>query len=202
MATSKTIKISSSDTCINEVLREADAFARYMNLTEKEALRLRLLSEEAVGMVVAIAGDFEADFTISAEGKACSVNLETETIVDIDKREEFLALSTSGKNESAKGFMGKVRDVFTRYLFTPDPVQTVPANTVLMMGLPDPSVLGGVWSLSNYRMSIEENGFKEKTDAWDELEKSIVGNIADEVKIGIRGIHVFMSIEKKFGEDE
>lgn len=92
-------------------------------MKEFKSLHLRLLSEETVDMVLAIAGDFDADFTISAEGKFCSVNLKAETIVDVDKRKEFLELSNSGKNESAKGFMGKVRDIFMRCFYTPEPIQ-------------------------------------------------------------------------------
>ena len=52
------------------------------------------------------------------------------------------------------------------------------------------------WSMKKYRASIElemaENA--KAREEWDELEKSIVANIADEVSIAIRGSEVEMTV--------
>ena len=57
------------------------------------------------------------------------------------------------------------------------------------------------WTLDNYRASVEdEKGTGEEADEdWDELEKSVVANLADDVRIGIQGKHVTVDVIKKFG---
>ena len=53
-----------------------------------------------------------------------------------------------------------------------------------------------LWTLSQYRDQVQEA--ENAADAWDELEKSVVAKLADEVGIGIRGKCVEMTIHKKF----
>ena len=57
-----------------------------------------------------------------------------------------------------------------------------------------------VWSMNRYKSevegSVEENS--EAADAWDELEKSIVANLADEVSVKIVGNEVEITIFKAF----
>ena len=55
-----------------------------------------------------------------------------------------------------------------------------------------------LWSLERYREAMEE---REKTavvkEAWDELEKSIVASIADDVRVSVSGGKVDLVIEKQ-----
>ena len=48
-----------------------------------------------------------------------------------------------------------------------------------------------------YREQLEEHR-DERPEQWDELEKSITANLADEVKVFIRGNSVELIVEKKF----
>ena len=52
------------------------------------------------------------------------------------------------------------------------------------------------WVLSKYREQTEEG-----TEPWDELEKSIVANLADEVIVGSRTDYVDMMVVKEFKEE-
>ena len=58
------------------------------------------------------------------------------------------------------------------------------------------------WSLEQYRQDVQEQ--KEKgddeaiDDLLDELEKSIVANIADDVKVSVKGNSIEMIIRKNF----
>ena len=56
------------------------------------------------------------------------------------------------------------------------------------------------WSMKKYRSSVDEardtNG--RPAEAWDELEKSIVASIADEVTVRIKDSGVAITIEKAF----
>ena len=107
-----TITINSRGEGILEALLETEKAAVYNNLTKKEALRLRLLAEEMTGMFRTIIPVTSASYWIEAEGKNYSLHLATKTRMNADLREELLSASTSGKNEAAKGFMGKLRDLF------------------------------------------------------------------------------------------
>ena len=51
------------------------------------------------------------------------------------------------------------------------------------------------WSLSNYRNALEESSDKiPSKEAWDELEKSIVANIAKDVIVGVKKDRVDLTI--------
>ena len=49
------------------------------------------------------------------------------------------------------------------------------------------------WSLNRYKNAAEENG-----EEWDELEASIIANLADDVIVGIKGSKVDITVKKKF----
>jgi hypothetical protein len=57
-----------------------------------------------------------------------------------------------------------------------------------------------VWSMALYKEDVQNHiSENEKaSEAWDELEKSIVANIADDVKVKIIGNDVEMIIIKSF----
>ena len=69
-----------------------------------------------------------------------------------------------------------------------------------MMGMPvdaaSAQIMDSVyWTLVDYRGKVEaEEDSPEKKEQWDELEKSIVSNIADDVQVGVKGGHVVMNI--------
>ena len=55
------------------------------------------------------------------------------------------------------------------------------------------------WSLDRYRSEVEEHRTEASAaQAWDELEKSIVGKLADDVLVGIRSDKVELIIKKSF----
>ena len=54
------------------------------------------------------------------------------------------------------------------------------------------------WSLLNYRDSFDSAAQIEKREAWDELEKSIIANLADDVIVGVLGDKVDIVVKKKF----
>ena len=56
--------------------------------------------------------------------------------------------------------------------------------------------MAGLWSLNRYRSAVKEG--KAPAENWDELEKSVIARLADDVQIGISGQNVEMVIYKKF----
>ena len=57
-----------------------------------------------------------------------------------------------------------------------------------------------VWTMSAYQQQLRQY-MEENRDgaaqAWDELEKSVVAHVADDVKISIRGCDVEMTVFKR-----
>ena len=206
------IKVFSDGTGREDALLQVDKFAEYIGLDYQEALRLRLLSEETLGMVTAITHDFRADYWLEkTEEGVCQVHLKAETMMDYDKKEKLLNVSTSGKNEAAKGFMGKIRDIFQKGIIGLEEANKATVEygldpyTFAYMGASGVEGIGmqgarHSWTLKKYKQSVEDemNDNPKAEEAWDELEKSIVASIADDVKVSIEGSTAELIIEKKF----
>ncbi len=185
---SDVIHTASDGTGIVEALKQAEAVAVYKALSGKDAIHLRLLAEEMTGMIKALTGELAAEFWIETVGDRFELHLRTDTEMNPDKRQRLLAVTTSGKN-SASGFMGKVRSAFEAAVSA---MERGYADSV-GAGLIDPNGNIGFadWTLTKYRQNA-------KGEEWDELERSIVAKIADEVKVCIKGSSVEMIIEKRF----
>ena len=52
-----------------------------------------------------------------------------------------------------------------------------------------------MWSMEKYSENVKKNGDKKE---WDTLERSIIANIADEIKVGIQGSRVEITVYKQF----
>ncbi len=190
------------------VVEAVDKFIEDQGLTGKKAIHLRLLAEETIGMVKAMTGDFDALFHIEEEEGEYKLKLTLRTNMDIEKKEELLSVSRSGKNAAAKGFMGKMGEIIENGLLNYDFAlrlqQEYGSGYVdylsMGMGIPSETYVSGnpiTWSLNSYRdaLSEAEGDSKEPVqDAWDELEKSIVASIAKDVIVGIKKDRVDMTI--------
>ena len=197
------IHVSSSGKGMNEALAQAEAAANYKSLSKKDAIRMRLLAEELLGMFRSIAGKTEADFWVEDENKSFELHLISDTQMTTDKRKKLISVSTKGENAAAKGVMGKLRDLFAKAIEPDDdnsPSYFMGGWMAPNLGSSSMPVMGEVgaelWSLNQYKLSLKNK--QENKEEWDELEKSIVASIADEVKIYIKGENTEMVIFKKF----
>ncbi|MCR4644362.1 MAG: hypothetical protein K5695_03000 [Oscillospiraceae bacterium] len=99
-----------------EAIREAEMLSAYHDLDKKQKMFIRLLSEESVSMVHGILNGFKGDFWLESEktdkGLLCRICVAADVEVDDCQEEALLEVSTSGKNEEAKGVMGKIRELF------------------------------------------------------------------------------------------
>ncbi len=187
---SDVIAVSSREDQIDLVLEQAEQVAAYQKLSARGALHLRLLSEEVMSMMRAIAGDVRGEYWIENKGERYELHLKVRTNVDPRMREQLLGASKSGKNEASRGFMGKIRAFF-------EPVEGMP---LLLDPNPDGMYSDMAWTMSAYQQQIRRNVEQERegaAEAWDELEKSLVAHLADDVKVSIRGRDVEMTVYKK-----
>ena len=76
---SDVIHINSRGEGANEALMQAEAVASFKALEKKEAIRLRLLAEEMLGMFRELTGEKDADFWIDDEDKNFKLHLKTNT---------------------------------------------------------------------------------------------------------------------------
>jgi len=183
-----------------EVLNQVDKVAAYKDLTKKGALHLRLLTEEMMGLVRSITGETNGQFWIEDEDGVYSLHLTVKTSMDSGKRSQLLAASSSGKNESARGLMGRLRDLFDQ---SEDDDVISFSNPLLVHGVYEHTTgaeFDWEWSMLRYEdelnSRVRQNDSAAK-EAWDELEKSVVARVADDVKVSIKGRTVEMTIIKK-----
>ena len=202
------IKVDSEGLGLERALDATENFARQMRFDRKNTMRLRLLSEETLGMVRAIVGVFEADFWIeSTDEGGARIHLLAQTFMNYDKKQEMISVATNRTNAATVGIMGKIQDLFENGLyhfedfFTLSDADGNKRSTFGFVGENDLSAMqsyGYWWSLEQYREDVANNcnDDEDVSEARDELEKSIVANIADDVRVHISGDKVEMIIEK------
>jgi hypothetical protein len=196
---SDVIVVNSKGSAIESALNQVDAVAVYKKLSPKGSLQLHLLTEELIGMISSVTGETMGEYWIEEDDGLYQLHLRVLTRMSSHKREKLLSATTSGKNDAARGFFGRLRDLFDR-----DADSDVVAFTPLMAeGFYDSGSATAhdlEWSMSRYRDEVgihREQKEIAAIDAWDELEKSVVAHVADEVKVFIRGDEVEMVIYKK-----
>ena len=189
------IVVSSRGNRMEEALRQVDKIAAYKELSDKSAMQLRLLTEETMGLMRAITGETEGEFWIEDDGGVFQLHLRVSTRMNVDKREHLLAASTSGKNEAARGLMGRLRDFFDQGADVPG----LPLYHSEMMAETTGTTLNWDWSMASYQDELRVQAVRDEKarEMWDELEKSVVTHVADEIKIAIRGQQAEMTIIKK-----
>ena len=199
------VSIFSSGDGRNEALELAERTGAYCGLDNKSVLRLRLLSEELIELIRSLSSDLRGDFWLETKDKNVEIHLKTEIPMDLQTRNELLAVSSSGKNSAAKGLIGKIREMIA--------IKTLPENPdskymeqqalgFLSLGYQMGTYGAGTysWSMNTYISQIDKADFNidETKEAKDELEKSIVANLADEVKVNIVNSDVEATIYKSF----
>lgn len=192
------ISVSGKTAQFEAALEQADKMAAYKELTGKNALHLRLLTEEMMGMMRSITGKPEGTFWIEEQDGEYQLHLQVRKQLNEEERKQLLSASSTGKNESAKGLMGRLRDFF--YLPDEGEIYSGPLATPDMYEHASSPMLDWEWSMTRYERSLNtrmEKGDDTAREAWDELEKSVVKNVADDVKVFIRNGNVEMVILKE-----
>lgn len=186
-----------------ELTEKAGAFC---GLDNKSTLRLRLLSEEIIELIRPFSSELKGDFWLETNDENVEIHLKTNIPMDLQTRNELLSVATSGKNSAAKGLIGKIREMIARVTLPDDPetkAMTDQALGLMALGSQMGSSYGSTysWSMTAYAESINNSTVftDEAAEAMDALEKSIVANIADEVKVNIVDSNVEIVIYKAIG---
>jgi len=206
---SEKLTISSTDERIRAASEFVEKTVPEWNRNPHEILRVRLLVEETMGMLRAILDEYEGWMWFEEEPEQIEIRFSLRAVMSPEKRENLIGVSTSGKNAAARGIMGKIGTIIANgladYGYTLDLTEEYAGGPVSYwrLGVDAPTdgseLYAYDWSLSRYRMGVAEQR-KENSgadEAWDELEKSIVGRLADDVKVGVRGGKIEMTILRK-----
>lgn len=202
------IIVSSQGIGWDESMAVTERLGTNCGLDRKSSLRLRLLAEELIGLMRGIAGKVEAVYWAENTGREFELHLRSDIVMTQEIRKQIIAVSTSGENSANRGFFGKIREMIAVALL-PDEfgISVLSGLSLGMMGVADASPEAQMiatenmnWSLIQYRNQIEKaRGRDGAADtAWDELEKSIVASVADEITVKVSGSHVEITISKKF----
>ena len=193
------IVVSTMGSRMETALEQAEKVAAYKGLTAKEALQLRLLTEEMMGLMRSITGKKEGRFWIEDQDGEYALHLQVDTRLTSEKREQLLSVSATGKNESAKGLMGRLRDFFD--WGSDEDLAASPLYLPDMYEFSSVPALDYEWSMVRYESALAKriDTDQKAQEAWDELEKSVVKHVADDVRVSIRSGVVELIILKKIG---
>ena len=192
------ISVSSRGSRMESALLQADKVAAYKGLSAKDALHLRLLAEEALGLMRSITGETDGLFWIEDRDDEYELHLQVQAALSEDRRARLLSVSSSGKNESAKGLMGRLRAFFD----WDSDEDTAACSSLFLPDMLESSspMLDWEWSMKRYESILSSRIVQDAPgaqEAWDELEKSVVKNVADDVKVYIRSGTVELVILKR-----
>lgn len=180
---------------IEKALELVEKIAEYNGLSRKEMLQLRLLAEEILGMQAGIMGFAKGTFYMENKERVYNIYFHTELDEIHQLQDKFVEMSTSGENAAYSGFMGKIRYMIDNIQSNPgcgfyQADSSAGDSMAYNYSLID---YDRIWELSRYRRQVRKN-----MEQWDELEKSVVASIADELIVGARNNCVDMIVVKEF----
>ena len=198
---SNVCKIENGTKDLAAILAESERVAAYNGLTHKQALQLRLLCEEVDGMLPNIIDDFEGELWIEYDEGVCKVKVAIRIPkFNLDKKEELIALAKDKKNAASAGIVGKIRDAIENFFLTETAMNALTASTETLYmanGYVESFDYSYFWSLEQYRAALDSKD-EQQGEAWDELEKSVIAAVADDVIVGVKGNKADIIIVKKF----
>ena len=193
---SNTCKIEKGTRDLDAILKESERVAEYNGLSHKQSLQLRLLCEEIDGMLPNIIDDFEGELWIDFEDGVCKVNVSVQIPeFDTEKKEELIGIAKNKKNAAAVGIVGKIRDAVENFFLNETTAAAFAMPFYPSIGFSEGMDYSYLWSLQQYRTTVKQD---EQTEAWDELEKSVIASVADDVIVGVKGKCAEIVIMKKF----
>lgn len=196
---SNVCKIEKGTKDLAAILRESEKVAVYNELDAKQTMQLRLLSEELDGMLPELVGDFDGKFWIEFEQGLCKVKASiTIEELSLESKEQLIGVAKNKKNAAATGIVGRIRSAVENIFIDPDLAESLSMSSGALTIIPGyyPEMdYSHFWSLNQYKNSVSK---AEEKSAWDELEKSVIASVADDIIVGIKGKQADIIIVKKF----
>ncbi|MBR6547911.1 MAG: hypothetical protein IKT68_00050, partial [Clostridia bacterium] len=97
----------------------------------------------------------------------------------------------------ATGIVGKIRSAIENFFLDEDSLQAYALSSGSFQMAANYCPSGDypcVWSLNQYKNTVDA----DQAEAWDELEKSVIASVADDILVGVKGNRADIVIVKKF----
>lgn len=203
---SRRLRVGDDPALIKAAMDEAEGFIKDLALDPKSALRIRLLTEEVLEMVKTMVGTFSGDFWVEHSKDEFHIHLDGKTQnLDLNKENELLSASKDGENISIRGFGAKISHFITHYdeyinnLL--DAMGESVTNDYMYLGpITDNATASQIqWTMQNYANYVTDGSNEgENIEAdRDELEKSILANLADDIQVGVLDDNITITVIKK-----
>jgi hypothetical protein len=196
---SNVCKIEKGTRDLGAILKESERVAVYNELTHKQTLQLRLLCEEIDGMLPNIIDVFDGEFWIDFENHVCKVNVLLKIPeFNIYQKEELIGIAKNKKNSAAVGIVGKIRDSVENFLLDEMRMEALTVSSesfALENACVEAADYSYYWRLEEYKNFVDKD---DQAVAWDELEKSVIASVADDIIVGVKGRQASITIVKKF----
>ena len=168
-----------------KILDGVENFTWRMGCTKKEKLQIRLLTEEILELVRNTSAQSNLEVSYTEKGRICTIRARIDSEMDGDIKDRVHKLAEAEKTaESNTGMINRMSGMALK-LLTSDSKQD-----------------GQVWSLKEYVASLQEDGYsgssKEREYAMEELEHSIIANLADDVKVKFNHDQLVIEAVKNF----
>ena len=180
---SSIVNVTSSGRNEDDALAMTERLSADSGLAKNDRLHLRLLAEELISLLQSAKGDLAAEYYLEVSGQDYELHLNADVELTPEMKNIFISSRSKDGNET-KGLMGRIRQIVGSALISKK------ESTIS-------------WSLNDYRREIEQelkSKDNESLGTGDELEKSIIANLADDVKVKIDGNNVEITVYKKFGQ--
>ena len=191
-------KIENGTRDLEAILKECQKVAEYNDLTHKQALQLRLLCEEIDGMLPNIINEFSGDFWIDFVDGVCKVNVSVQLEeFTAEKKEALIDIAKNKQNAAAVGLVGKIRSGLESIFLDEIALQLCATTDSFRFatGYSEGVDYSYLWTLEQYKSTMKQ---EKQAEAWDELEKSVIASVADDVIVGVKGRQADIIIVKKF----
>lgn len=184
------------------VLNEVEKTAGYCGLNHKERLQLRLLAEELTGMVEGRIGEYSAKFWIEREQHMYKLHLELDRKLSEADEKSLLKTATTNRGQVPTGMMDRIGMFLDNIVRNQGhKMEQIARGGVVVKGMGSMYAAatqeadGIRWSLASYTKEVEK---EEEPDRMDDLERSIIAKLADDIVVRIRGSKAEVIVEKTF----
>ena len=196
---SNVCKIENGTGDLEAILAESQKVAQYNDVTAKQTMQLRLLCEELDGMLPNIIDDFGGDFWMEFVDSICRLHVSVKLDeLTVEKRDALIGVAKNKKNAAATGIVGKIRSGIESIFLNEDACRlgSIMAGSLqATAGYGESVDFSCIWSLEQYRSTVTP---EDQAEAWDELEKSVIASLADDVIVGIKGKRADIIVVKNF----
>lgn len=176
---------------VERALNETERFAHEESLSGKQALHLRLLAEELLGMTGSVLDVRDGQYWIERRAGECELHLNVRAQAGETARSILIDLSTDRKNAAYAGVKGHILKALDAMSASPvyASVPTLPGEDV---SASHPAYIE--WAYQSYLDSLDQD---QKAAAWDEMEKSVLGKLARDIVVGVRPDSVSIVLKAK-----